>query len=490
MNGFLTGLSSVVDFLNGIVWSDWLVYALFAAALLFSVVAKFPQIRLFGPMCKYSFSKGGTVEGISPLQSFLLTVGARVGTGNIVGVAAAIAFGGPGSIFWMWLLALLGAATSFFECTLSQIYKEEVDGEYYGGTSYFIARGLKCKWFALLFAIVAALVNGFAYAGIHANAISSSFDLTFHVSPTVTGIILVVLVGIICFGGIRRIVKASEVLVPFMAIGYMLIALIVTFANIGRLPEVIGTIFASAFGGTAMFGGLIGSAISWGVQRGVYSNEAGLGTCTNAAAAAEVSHPVKQGLVQAFSVYVDTLLVCSATAFMILLTNSYNVFGSDGVAIVENLPGVEEGSAYAITAVGSVFGHLGGIFVTVALTLFAFTSLIAGYYNGEANVVYAFKNEKARKIGILVIRIMTMATTLYGTQVATSVVWSLTDLGCGLMAWMNLLACVLLVGVGIKAMKDFDRQRRAGLDPVFDPDEAGIQNADIWREIKKKYLRA
>lgn len=485
MDGFIL----VIDFLNGIVWSDWLIYVCFAVGLLFTVVAKFPQIRLLKDMCRLAFKREKTSQGISSLQSFLLTIGARVGTGNIVGVAAAITFGGPGAIFWMWMLAILGAATSLFECMLSQVYKKEIDGAYYGGTSYFIAKGLNAKWYAVIFAMVAGLVNGIAGPGIHTNAISSAFETTFGTNTAVTGAVLVVLIGIICFGGIRRIVKASEIIVPFMALGYLLLCLIVVLANIGNLPDVVGTIFTSAFGGSALFGGIVGSAISWGVMRGVYSNEAGLGTCTNAAAAVEVSHPAKQGLVQALSIYVDTIIVCTATAFLILVTGCYNVYDTAGNAIVENLPGVEEGATYAIHAVNTLFPHYGGIFVTLALTLFAFTSLIAGYYNGEANVAYVFKNDKARKFAILSIRLLTLVFSFYGTQVAGSVVWSLTDLGYGMMAWMNLLAIVLLVKIGIKVFNDYERQQKLGLDPVFDPVRAGIKNAELWSGIHQKYTK-
>ena len=488
MNGFLEGLTQGIDFLNGIVWSDWLVYLCFAVGLLFTVAAKFPQIRYLKEMVRLIVREKGSSEGVSSYQSFVLTVGARVGTANIVGVAAAIAFGGPGSIFWMWVLAILGAATSFFECALAQVYKTEVDGEYYGGTSYYIDKGLNMKWFAILFAAMAALVNGIAGPGIHTNAIASSLKMTFGINQTVTGIVLTILIGIICFGGIKRIVRTSELLVPVMAIGYIAISLIIVIVNIGKLPGVIAMIVSSAFGQDAMFGGILGSALSWGVMRGVYSNEAGLGTATNAAAAAETSHPAKQGLVQAFSIYVDTIIICTASAFMILITNSYNVYDGDAV-IIENLPGIEEGAGYAITAVNTLFGNLGGMVVAIALSLFAFTSLIAGYYSGEANAVYVFKDEKLRRMAVFLIRLLTMAATFYGTQVAGSIAWSLTDLGYGSMAWMNLVAVLLLTKIGVKVLQDYTNQKKQGLDPVFDPDKLGIKNAGLWNEIKKNYLK-
>ncbi len=488
MTAFWERIAGGIDFLDGIVWSDWLVYLCFAVGVLFTVSGKVPQLRYFKDMIRLTFKKEESGEGVSPYQSFVLTVGARVGTANIVGVAAAIAFGGPGSIFWMWLLAILGAATSFFECTLAQVYKTEVDGSYYGGTSYYIDKGLHMKWFAIIFAVMAAVVNGIAGPGIHTNAIASAFDLTFGIDPTVTGVILVVLVGLICFGGIKRIVRASELLVPVMAIGYIAAALIVVAVNLTKLPGVISLIITSAFGRHALFGGILGSAVSWGVMRGVYSNEAGLGTATNAAAAAETSHPAKQGLIQSLSIYVDTLVVCTASAFLILITDCYNVFDEAGNAIVENLPGMEEGVGYAITAIGSVFGNAGGILVSVALALFAFTSLIAGYYSGEANAVYVFKDGKKRKAAIFAVRVLTLVATFYGTQVAGSIAWSLTDLGYGIMAWMNLVAIILLVKVGLKVLKDYEAQRNSGLDPVFDPSALEIKDADLWLKIKGKYL--
>lgn len=481
----LDKISSGIDFLNGIVWSDWLVYLCFIVGVYFSIRGKFPQIRYFVDMFKLTFKGKEKGDGVSPYQSFVLTVGARVGTANIVGVAAAIAFGGPGSIFWMWILAILGAATSFIECTLAQVYKEKIDGEYYGGTSYYIDRGLKMKGFAIAFAAIAAIVNGIAGPGIHTNAIASAFEISFGLNPTITGVILVALVGIICFGGVKRIVRASELLVPIMAVGYILAALIIVVLNITKLPDVIATIISSAFGQDALFGGIMGSALSWGVMRGVYSNEAGLGTATNAAAAAETSHPAKQGLIQSLSIYIDTIVICTATAFLILVTDCYNVFDANGTAIVENLPGMEEGAGYAISAIGTVFGDFGGILVSCALALFAFTSLIAGYYSGEANAVYVFKNGKARKVAVMVVRILTLVATFYGTQVAGSVAWSLTDLGYGIMAWMNLAAILLLGGVAFKVLKDYTEQRNNNLDPIFRPDKLGIKDADIWNEINK-----
>lgn len=489
MNYFLESISSGVDFLNGIVWSDWLVYLCFAVGVLFTAVGRVPQLRYLKEMVRLTFKEKDSGTGVSPYQSFVLTVGARVGTANIVGVAAAIAFGGPGSVFWMWLLAILGAATSFFECALAQVYKTEVDGEYYGGTSYYIDKGLHMKWFAVAFAVMAAIVNGVAGPGIHTNAIASAFEISFGLDHSITGIILVVLVGIICFGGIKRIVQTSELLVPVMAVGYILAALVVVMLNITKLPDVIAAIIGSAFGMNALFGGIVGSAISWGVMRGVYSNEAGLGTATNAAAAAETSHPAKQGLIQSFSIYIDTIVICTASAFLILVTDCYNVFDASGNAIVENLPGVEEGAGYAITAISTVFGNFGGILVSIALALFAFTSLIAGYYSGEANAVYVFKDGKTRKAAVMVVRILTIAATFYGTQVSGSLAWSITDLGYGIMAWMNLVAILMLLKVGIAVLKDYERQKKAGLDPVFDPEKAGIKDANLWSAIKEKYLK-
>ena len=372
-------MAQMVDALNNILWSKALIYLCLGTGLYFSLRTRFLQVRHIKAMVKLLFGGKASDQGITSFQAFALAVAGRVGTGNIAGVATAIAMGGPGAVFWMWMIAFLGAGSAYVESVLAQVYKVEVDGEYRGGPHYFIERGMGVKWYAILFAVATVIGMGFFLPGVQSNSIGSSMQNAFGISPAITGVVIVVLLGLIIFGGVKRIGRAAEMIVPFMAIAYMLVALVVIAVNITKLPAVISLIVSSAFGANQAFGGILGTAISWGVKRGIYSNEAGQGTGPIAAAAAEVSHPAKQGLVQAFSVYFDTLFVCSATAFMILITGSYNVHLGDGF-IVENLPGVGFGPAYTQTAVDTLIPGFGSAFVAIALFFFAFTTLMAYYY--------------------------------------------------------------------------------------------------------------
>lgn len=492
MNEVLTVFYKGVGVLNGIVWSKWLVYLCLAAGLYFTVITRCVQIRKLPQMLRMVFAKreSASGEGVSAYQSFMITVAARVGTGNIVGTAVAIAYGGPGAVFWMWALAILGGATSFVECTMAQTYKFEIDGQYRGGTTYYIDRALHQKWLAVIFAILTAVAFCIGGPGVHSNTMASAIHISFGVSPTITGIVLVILMAIVSTGGIKRLAKVAEKVAPIMSILYILLGLIIIAANIGRLPGVLAAIVTSAFGANATFGGLLGSALSWGIMRGIYSNEAGLGTATMAAAAAETSHPVKQGMIQALSTYVDTLVICTFTALIVLVTSCYNVLDGSGHAIVEHLPGVEEGSGYVISAVNTLFTGYGGMIVTVMLVVFSFTTLMTTYYSGETNVAYLFQNHTRRRIAIYVSRAFVLIMTFYGTQVNASDVFSLADLGFGSMAWVNILAILLLTPVAIKMLRDYEDQERSGLDPIFDPEKTRIKNTDLWNEIKRKYLKS
>lgn len=491
MQAILDGINSVIGFLVGIVWSDWLVYLCLAAGLFFTIATKGVQIRRLPQMCRMVFSgrKEKTKIGVSDFQSFMITVSARVGTGNIVGTAVAIAYGGPGAVFWMWVLALLGGATAFAESTLAQVYKEEIDGEYRGGTTYVISKGLKQKWLAMIFAVLTAIAFCIGGPGVHSNAMSSALNQTLGVPSIATGIVLVVLMAYVGLGGIKRLAKISTLVSPIMAVAYLLLALVIVIVNIGAFPGVLGAIFTAAFGTHAVFGGIVGSALSWGIKRGIYSNEAGLGTATMPAAAAETSHPAKQGLIQSLSTFVDTLLVCSATAFMILVTGAYNIFDGVGGTLVQNLPGVEEGSGFVIAGVNTLLPGFGGVAVTVMLVLFSFSSLMTAFYAAETNVAYIFKKASVRRVMIWVSRALVLVTTFYGTQVATSNVFSLADLGFGAMAWVNILSIFVLTGVVVKVLKDYENQLRQGIDPIFDPEKAGVKDAPLWSSIKEKYLK-
>ncbi|RKD23621.1 alanine or glycine:cation symporter, AGCS family [Caminicella sporogenes DSM 14501] len=483
-------MQGIVDFLNGIVWSNALVYLCLGTGIYFSFRTRFLQIRHLKDMVKYLMGGSASNAGVSSFQAFAMSVAGRVGTGNIAGVATAIAMGGPGAIFWMWAIAFLGAGSSFIECALGQVYKEEIDGEYRGGPAYYIEKGLGIKWYAVLFAVATVIAMGFFLPGVQSNSIASSVNNAFGISPTITGIAISALLALIIFGGVKRISKTTEIIVPFMAIGYMLIALTILAFNITKIPAMLALIFKSAFGLKQAFGGILGLAISWGVKRGIYSNEAGQGTGPQAAAAAEVSHPAVQGLVQAFAVYFDTLFVCSATAFMILATGKYNVYNPSGGFIVENLPGVDIGPAYTQAAVDTLIPGFGSAFVAIALFFFAFSTLIAYYYIAETNITYLFKKAGAnRKIVINVLRLLLIGSSFYGAIRTASLAWGLGDIGVGIMAWLNVIAILILGNQGIKVLKDWEEQREMGRDIdtfVFDPKKLGLENADYWIKLNNK----
>ncbi len=472
----------IVNEINAVIWSNALIILCVGAGLYFSIRTGFLQISNFRDMVRLLFSGGSTEKGVSSFQAFAMALCGRIGTGNIAGVATAIAMGGPGAIFWMWTIAILGSASAFIEATLGQIYKEVKGGQYRGGPSYYIEKGLGMKWYAVLFALVTIASTAFFLTGVQSNSISKSIETAFNIPLEYTGITLIVLCFLIVVGGVKRISRFAELVVPIMSVFYIFVALLIIAVNYDQVPAMFSLIFKSAFNLEPAFGGIIGSAIAWGVKRGIYSNEAGQGTAPHAAAAAAVSHPAKQGLVQAFSVYVDTLLTCSATAFMILITGQYNVYGPDGGYIVENLPGVELGPAYTQFAVAQLFPSLGSAFVAVSLAMFAFTTLIAYYYMAETNLTYLDKKGNLFKYGKWIIIILFLGSTYFGAVRSASFAWTLGDIGVGSMAWLNLIAILLLQKPALKALKDYRAQKKQGKDPVFNSKELGIKNADYWED--------
>lgn len=470
---------------NSFLWGPWMIYGCLAVGLLFSILTRFLQVRLIKDMVVQIFKGEKSDAGVSSFQALAIALSGRVGTGNIAGTATAIAFGGPGAIFWMWTIAFIGASSAFIESTLAQIYKVKDQGQYRGGPAYYIEKGIGLKWYAVIFAIAALLAMSILMPGIQSNSIAIGMENAFGLERWITGAAIVVILGIIILGGVKRIANVAQLVVPFMAIAYMLMAIIIIGMNITELPGVIKLIFSSAFSFDSTFGGMVGAAIAWGVKRGIYSNEAGQGTGPHAAAAAEVSHPAKQGLVQAFSVYVDTLLVCSATAFMILFTGMYNVQldDGDGPFVVENLPGVEEGAGYTQAAIDYAMPGvgIGAGFVAIALFFFAFTTIMAYYYMAETNVAYLLKGN-AEKIGIFVLKIVILITAFYGTINEAKMAWAFGDVGLGLMVWLNLIAILIIAKPALLALKDYEAQKKEGKDPVFDPRKLGIKNADFWIE--------
>ncbi|MEM6639449.1 MAG: alanine/glycine:cation symporter family protein [Pseudomonadota bacterium] len=489
-------MQNAVDLLLSIVWHDALVYLLLGAGLFYSILTRFVQVRMFREMLSLLFINKSSNKGISSFQALAVSLSGRVGTGNIAGVAAAIGFGGPGAVFWMWVVAFLGASTAYIESTLGQIYKEDDDGEYRGGPAYYIEKAMGQTWYAWLFAVVTLLSCGLLLPGVQSNAIGTAVEVALgpgqmiatgfgEIGSTklITGTVVVIFLGVVIFGGVKRIASVTQFVVPFMALAYIITAVIIVSLNINKVPEILGLIVGDAF--TPMAG--IGAAIGWGVKRGVYSNEAGQGTGPHAAAASEVEHPAQQGLVQAFSVYVDTLLVCTATALMILITGAYNVHNpaAEGLFLVQNLDAdvVTNGPAYTQFALDRMLPGFGKPFIAVALFFFAFTTLLAYYYIAETNVAY-LRRKLSLPGALLVLKIALLAAVFYGTVRTADLAWALGDLGVGLMAWLNIIALLILFFMArpaLVALKDYERQRRAGVATYsFDPEGLGIQRADFW----------
>lgn len=488
-------MQELVNTLNNWVWSSALIYLCLGAGLFYSILTRFGQVRHFKEMFKLLTSSNESDKGISSFQALAVSLSGRVGVGNIAGVAAAIGFGGPGAVFWMWVVAFLGASTAYVESTLGQLYKVEEDGQYRGGPAYYFERALGWRWLGILFAIAAIIGCGVFLPGVQANAVGNAVTQIFGDGSMVVtsfgevgthklvalAFILIVLAFII-FGGIRRIANFTQIVVPFMALGYIVMALIVVFLNIDKVGDIFWLILSDAFTAQAGFG----AAIGWGVKRGIYSNEAGQGSGPHAAAAAEVDHPSQQGLVQAFSVYVDTLFVCTATALMILITQQYNVVGElpAGQFIVQNVDaGTEIGSAaFTQLALQSVFGSLGPIFVGIALFFFAFTTILAYYYITETNVAYLNRIFNG-KLPLLLFKLVLMAMVAYGTVNSAGYIWGIGDIGVGLMAWINIVGILIIFFMykpTMRCLKDYEEQKKRGGPITFDPIKLGIKNATFW----------
>ena len=472
-------MEKIITAVNDIIWSNALILLCLGAGIYFSVATRFLQVRYVKEMVKLLFGGKASAKGVSSFQAFAIAISGRIGTGNIAGVATAIAMGGPGAVFWMWAIAFLGASSAFIEATLGQIYKQVKDGQYRGGPAFYIEKGLGIQWYATLFAVATILSTALFLPGVQSNSIALSAKIAFDIPVEITGGVVTILLGLIIFGGVKRIGQVAEIVVPFMAGGYILMALIIIGLNITKVPAMFSLILRSAFDMEPALAGIFGMAVAWGVKRGIYSNEAGQGTAPHAAAAAEVKHPAEQGLVQAFSVYVDTLFVCTATALMILFTGKYNVVNPAGGFLVENVPGLAIGSEYTQAAVNTHFPALGGGFVAVSLLFFAFTTIMAYYYIAETNLSY-LSPKGDNKWLVNGLRVMIMAATFYGSIKTAALAWTLGDIGVGMMAWLNIIAILLLRKPAFKAFKDYEQQRKAGIDPVFSPKKLGIKNTDEW----------
>jgi len=494
-------VQDIVNTLNGFIWSPALIYLCLGTGLFFTVVTRFVQLRHFREMWRLLLSGKSSDKGISSFQALAVSLSGRVGTGNIAGVAAAIGFGGPGAVFWMWIVAFFGAATAYIESTNAQIFKEEEDGVYRGGPAYYIEKAMGQKWYAWIFAIATIIACGVLLPVVQSNGIGDSLVNVFGQGGTVNSVFgelaltkvyaavfIVILLGFIIFGGVKRIARFTQVVVPFMALAYIITACAIIALSIDKLPGIFALIIGDAF--TPMAG--FGAAIGWGVKRGVYSNEAGQGTGPHAAAAAEVEHPAQQGLVQAFSVYIDTLFVCTATAFMILITQSYNVLPAGTTNfIVQNLPAdtVVNGPAFTQIAVDSVLTGVGKPFIAVALFFFAFTTVLAYYFIAENNVSYINRTIKIPALRFL-LKLVMMTAVFYGTVAQPSAAWGMGDIGVGIMAWLNIVGILIIFFISkpaIKALKDYEAQQKAGVKTfTFDPKKLGIEKAEFWEERLNK----
>lgn len=452
-------MEKIISSLNDIVWNPGLVGLLLLAGLFFSVRTRFVQVRRFRLMLRSLFGKKRGNDGISSFEAFCIALSSRVGTGNIVGVATAIAYGGPGAVFWMWVVAFLGASTAFVESTLSQIYKFPHASGYRGGPFSFIERGLGKRWLGVVFAVITIISCGVFLVTVQANGASASLDNAFSVPPLATGVGMALLMAVVVIGGVQRVARVASLVTPLMALGYIIMALVVVFSHIQDVPAVFGLIFRSAFGLESVTGGIIGSTIAMGVKRGIFSNEAGQGTGAIASAAADVPHPAQQGLAQAFSVYVDTLLVCTATALMILTSGTYNILDGTGGMLVENAPELGNNYAgYTQSAVDTVFAGFGSQFVSIAMVFFTFTTIIAYYFYAESSILYLFHNRTGlrEKTSVRVLQTVLVAAVLFGAVREADLVWMLGDIGVGLMAWVTVITILLLCPKALDALKDFE----------------------------------
>ncbi|WP_231444261.1 alanine/glycine:cation symporter family protein [Brevibacterium zhoupengii] len=463
-------------------WLPTIVLAIIMG-LYFTVRTKVLQIRLFPQMLRELKGDGSVAPGgLTPFQALALTIGNRVGVGNIAGVATAIGWGGPGALFWMGAMAFCGGATAFIESTLAQIYKERVGNELKGGVPYYLHKVFQKRWLGMIAAVIALILYTFLAPGIQANSIAVSAEYAFGIPGWVSGIVVTVLLGAIIWGGRERIIKVVNIVVPIMAVGYIGAAIIVLCVNITALPGAIGLIFSSAFGADQMFGGIVGAAISWGVRRALFSNVAGVGEGTYAAGAAEVSHPAKQGLVQTFSIYIDTLTVCMLTGLMMVVTGQYNVITEDGKEIMVNLPGVEAGTNFTQAAVDTVAVGFGSPFVAISVVLFAITTIVAFYFIADTNL--SFIVGEGNKIYLRLLEISILVVCFVSCVVDAGAVWAVGDMGYATLGVINFLALIFLSRIALKALKDFDQQRKLGLNPVFDPRRLGIKHADFWEELR------
>ncbi|RSD26057.1 alanine/glycine:cation symporter family protein [Mesobacillus subterraneus] len=460
--------NDIISQLNDFMWGYILIAVLVVLGTYFTFRTRFVQFKYFPEMIRV-LKDPATVSaegkrGRSSFQAFTVSLASRVGTGNLAGVATAIAAGGPGAVFWMWLIGLIGAASSFIESTLAQIYKVKDQDEYRGGPAYYMERGLNKRWLGILFAVIIIFTFGLVFNSVQSNTISLAFDQAFGFDRFWMGIILAVMTAAVIFGGIKRIAIVSQIIVPIMAVLYVILAFIIVIMNFGEVPAMLSLIIKNAFGLQEAVGGGMGAAVMMGIKRGLFSNEAGMGSAPNAAATAAVTHPVKQGLIQTLGVFTDTILICTATAFIIILSGAYTSPDLDGIQLTQ-------------TALSAHIGDWAPAIIGGAIFLFAFTSIIGNYYYGETNIEFIKESPTA----LLIYRLAVIGMVLFGSIVELSIVWNLADLFMGLMALINLAAITLLAKIAMAALRDYRDQRKQGKDPVFYSDSIpGLTGIESW----------
>lgn len=447
--------TQIINETNDILWTYILVVMLLGCAIWFSIKTKFVQFRMIGEMIRLLGDSTAKINGhekhISSFQAFTVSLASRVGTGNLAGVATAITVGGPGAVFWMWIIALLGSSSAFVESSLAQLFKIKGKHSYIGGPAYYMEKGLKKRWMGILFAVLITITFGFAFNSVQSNTMSAALQSAFAVDPVLSGAVISLLTLFIIFGGIHRIAAFSSVIVPIMAVGYIILALYVVLTNIGRIPDVISLIVGNAFGWHQALGGGVGAALMQGIKRGLFSNEAGMGSAPNAAATAHVTHPAKQGFIQALGVFTDTLLICSCTAFIILFSKDSVGSGLDGIQLTQ-------------AALTNEVGSIGTIYIAIATLFFAYSSILGNYYYGEANIRFF----TSRRWPMLLYRILVVGMVMFGSLASLNLVWSLADVTMALMALCNLVAILLLGKYAFRLLDDYMAQKKKGIkSPEF-----------------------
>jgi AGCS family alanine or glycine:cation symporter len=480
-----TDLGAFLSSVSDAIWTP-MAYVVLGLGVAYSIATKGIQFRRIPDMLRQLRDSEAGEGGLSSFQALVLALASRVGVGSIAGVATAVGAGGPGALVWMAVTGLVGCTVGYAEAALSQTFKRQVQdedrrnaNEDIGGMPYYIKYGLKLPKVGALVAVLGVIGYGFVFPGLQVNTIAASAKLAFGLDSWVPAVLVTVLIALVIFGGTGRLVKVTQALVPVLALGYLIHALAVNGINNGSVPAAVALIFQSALGIHPLLGGIAGAAVAWGVRRAVFASSNGLGEATFAAAAARTSHPGKQGLVQTFSIYIDVLLICMATGLMMVVSGKYNVADASGGYLVNNLPGVPVGANWVQEAIDTLIPGWGAGFISVAVLLFGFTCLLAYFYVANSNLLYLL-NGRNGHTWKMILKIGTMIIVFFGSVVNAQLVWAAGDIGLGLIAWVNLICLAFLFPLVRKIYKDYERQRKQGLDPTFDPKALGIDGAEFW----------